>query len=182
MASPGSFTRSAAQATSSAYRRLPIRWRLAGGSAVLTLVILLGFATIVGVLTTRRIQADFNREVARRGNDIARKIHPNVDRRRGRQHVRRSRSPSSPDLDTYATSRNEAVIRARVPSGDLLDQSGTRPTCRRRARRRRSSTATGSSRARSRSTSRRGLRPVRAQALRGARRPRTACASSSASA
>ena len=56
MASPGSFTRSAARATSSAYRRLPIRWRLAGGSAALTLVILCGFATIVGALTTKRIQ------------------------------------------------------------------------------------------------------------------------------
>ena len=41
MASRGSFIRSAARGTSSAYRRLPIRWRLAGGSALLTLVILL---------------------------------------------------------------------------------------------------------------------------------------------
>ena len=41
MASLGSSIRSAARATSSAYRRLPIRWRLAGGSAALTLVILL---------------------------------------------------------------------------------------------------------------------------------------------
>ena len=39
--SPGSFIRSAARATSSAHRRIPIRWRLAGGSALLTLVILL---------------------------------------------------------------------------------------------------------------------------------------------
>ena len=64
MASLGSSTRSAARATSSAYRRLPIRWRLAGGSAALTLVILCGFASIVGVLTTRRIQTDFNSQVA----------------------------------------------------------------------------------------------------------------------
>ena len=49
MASLGSSIRSAARATSSAYRRLPIRWRLAGGSAVLTLVILMAFAAIVGV-------------------------------------------------------------------------------------------------------------------------------------
>ena len=74
MASPGSFTRSAAQATSSAYRRLPIRWRLAGGSAVLTLVILLGFATIVGVLTTRRINDDFTRNVATGADDLQRLI------------------------------------------------------------------------------------------------------------
>src|ERR671939_1685410 len=57
-------TRSAARATSSAYKRQPIRWRLAGGSAALTLVILLGFAVIVGTLTTRAIYKDFNRQVA----------------------------------------------------------------------------------------------------------------------
>ena len=61
--SPGSYIRSAARATSSAHRRIPIRWRLAGGSAALTLVILLGFAVIVGTLTTRAIYADFNRQV-----------------------------------------------------------------------------------------------------------------------
>src|SRR3954468_14767683 len=71
MASLGSSIRSAARATSSAYRRLPIRWRLAGGSAVLTLVILLGFAVIVGVLTTRRIQADFNQQVADAADQLA---------------------------------------------------------------------------------------------------------------
>ena len=48
MESRDSSIRSAARATSSAYKRLPIRWRLAGGSALLTLVILLGFAAIVG--------------------------------------------------------------------------------------------------------------------------------------
>ena len=51
MASLGSSIRSAARATSSAYRSVPIRWRLAGGSAALTFVILAGFAAIVGVLT-----------------------------------------------------------------------------------------------------------------------------------
>jgi two-component system OmpR family sensor kinase len=56
--------RSAARATYSAYKRQPIRWRLAGGSAALTLVILCGFAVIVGTLTTRAIYADFNRQVA----------------------------------------------------------------------------------------------------------------------
>ena len=49
--------RSAARATYSAYKRQPIRWRLAGGSAALTLVILCGFAVIVGTLTTRAIYA-----------------------------------------------------------------------------------------------------------------------------
>lgn len=63
MASPGSSIRSAAQATSSAYRRVPTRWRLAGGSAALTFVILCGFAIIVGFLTTRQIGIQFNDSV-----------------------------------------------------------------------------------------------------------------------
>src|SRR5919204_5944728 len=76
VASLVSFTRSAAQATSSAYKRLPIRWRLAGGSALLTLVILLGFAAIVGVLTTRQLRNDFNREVAESATELQRTVRP----------------------------------------------------------------------------------------------------------
>jgi signal transduction histidine kinase len=52
-----------ARATFSAYRKLPIRWRLAGGSAALTFVILAGFAAIVGVLTTRQVRGQFDDEV-----------------------------------------------------------------------------------------------------------------------
>ena len=63
MKSLGYSTRSAARATFSAYKSLPIRWRLAGGSAVLTFVILASFAVIVGVLTTRQVRAQFNDEV-----------------------------------------------------------------------------------------------------------------------
>ena len=63
MASLGSYTRSAARATFSAYRRLPIRWRLAGGSAVLTFVILASFAAILGLLTERQVVGQFNDEV-----------------------------------------------------------------------------------------------------------------------
>ena len=63
MASLGSYIRSAAQATFSAYRSVPIRWRLAGGSAALTFAILAGFAAIVGVLTTHQVRGQFNDEV-----------------------------------------------------------------------------------------------------------------------
>jgi two-component system, OmpR family, sensor kinase len=58
--SPGSYIRSAARATYSAYRSVPIRWRLAGGSAALTFVILACFAAIVGVLTNRQVRTQFN--------------------------------------------------------------------------------------------------------------------------
>ncbi|HET9073402.1 MAG TPA: HAMP domain-containing sensor histidine kinase [Solirubrobacteraceae bacterium] len=56
MVSPGSSIRSAARATFSAYRRVPVRWRLAGGSAALTCVILASFATIVGVLANGQVR------------------------------------------------------------------------------------------------------------------------------
>src|SRR5215210_738401 len=78
VANPASSIRSAAQATSSAYRRLPIRWRLAGGSALLTLIILCGFAVIVGVLTTRQIESDFNRQVADAADDLQRSLEPHL--------------------------------------------------------------------------------------------------------
>jgi two-component system, OmpR family, sensor kinase len=60
VASLGSSIRSAARATYSAYRAVPIRWRLAGGSAALTFVILACFAVIVGVLTNSQVRTQFN--------------------------------------------------------------------------------------------------------------------------
>ncbi len=59
MAKLVSSTRSAARATYSAYRSVPIRWRLAGGSAALTFVILAGFAVIVGTLTNSQVRSQF---------------------------------------------------------------------------------------------------------------------------
>ena len=75
MASLGSYTRSAARATFSAYRRVPIRWRLAGGSAALTCVILASFAAIVGVLTDRQVRGQFNDEVRNNSDQLASELH-----------------------------------------------------------------------------------------------------------
>src|SRR2546423_14658429 len=117
MASLGSSIRSAARATSSAYRRLPIRWRLAGGSAVLTLVILMGFAAVVGVATTRRIRTDFNTQVRSAADDLA-----------GRIVVRPGRNPQcvGPNLDVYGGAEN-AKIRVVTLSGDTICQSKGAP-------------------------------------------------------
>src|SRR5579862_4726845 len=59
MANLGSSIRSAARATFSAYRRLPVRWRLGGGSALLTLVILAGFAGAADILIERQVSDQF---------------------------------------------------------------------------------------------------------------------------
>jgi len=50
---------------------MPIRWRLAGGSALLTLVILCGFAGAVGGLTSQRIYEDFDRQVASAADELS---------------------------------------------------------------------------------------------------------------
>jgi len=107
--------RSAAQATFSAPRQVPIRWRLAGGSALLTLVILCGFAGAVGGLTSKRIHEDFDREVA----DTADVLHARLkyesqgfDPRTGRPEL----EGLTPPLDFFAASA-DTVIRVVTAEG-----------------------------------------------------------------
>ena len=106
-----SSTRSAARATFSAPRRWPIRWRLAGGSALLTFVILCVFAIAVGTLTTERVRADFDRQVDDAADNLAAiaqprfELTPNGLKYRG----------IDVNLNTYARSQNASI---RVLSGD----------------------------------------------------------------
>jgi len=75
VASPGSFIRSAARGTFSAYRSVPVRWRLAGGSAALTLVILASFATLVGTLTSRQVRTQFDDQQTRAVDQLYRELN-----------------------------------------------------------------------------------------------------------
>jgi two-component system OmpR family sensor kinase len=126
MASLGSSIRSAARGTSSAYRRLPIRWRLAGGSAALTLVILCGFAAIVGVLTTRQLQSDFSRQVADAADELSRVYTLKVVRRDdGSAYLKRA---SGPNLDDYVAGQRNAVVRVITPTGDYVTGSEGAPS------------------------------------------------------
>lgn len=59
MAQFGAFVKTTAGAVAAAYRRVPVRWRLGGGSAALTLVILTGFAVVTDVLTNRQLANAF---------------------------------------------------------------------------------------------------------------------------
>jgi signal transduction histidine kinase len=114
----GSFIRSAARGTSSGYRRIPIRWRLAGGSAALTLVILCGFATIVGVLTTERIESDFNREVSAAADRLQRQVAVRWEGLRPKY--------AGPNLDAIAVPQN-AVIRVITARDETLESSSAAP-------------------------------------------------------
>ncbi len=71
MESLGSYIRSAAQATYSAYRTVPVRWRLAGGSAALTFVILASFAVVVALFTANEVRNQFNNDVRKVANQLA---------------------------------------------------------------------------------------------------------------
>jgi len=75
----GSSIRFAARATFFAYRRVPVRWRLGGGSAALTFVILAGFAAVVGVLTDRQINQQFVQQMGLAAKYLAAASHPTYD-------------------------------------------------------------------------------------------------------
>ena len=53
----------------------PVRWRLAGVSAGLTLVILLVFGAVIGQVATSRIRDDFNRQVSGAAQTLAAESH-----------------------------------------------------------------------------------------------------------
>ena len=106
MESLGSSIRSAARATFSAYRTIPVRWRLAGGSAALTFVILAAFAALVGVLTARQVRGSFNSDVQSAGNRLARQLEV-FPRTNGKGLDCEN---TSPDLSAF-TSAEHAQIR-----------------------------------------------------------------------
>ncbi|HEX5146200.1 MAG TPA: HAMP domain-containing sensor histidine kinase [Conexibacter sp.] len=126
MASRGSSTRSAARATSSArsayrtYRRLPTRWRLAGGSAALTFVILCGFAAIVGLLTTRQIRIQFDDSVRQTASYLQSRADVSFDLRTG--------EPDCGRLGDLASGENAKVqVYLAQPAHLMCAYGGVRP-------------------------------------------------------
>ncbi|HEX2371829.1 MAG TPA: HAMP domain-containing sensor histidine kinase [Solirubrobacterales bacterium] len=55
-------------------QRWPVRWRLAAVSAMLTLIILVGFAAVVGRLTANKLENDFRDDLRATASEIALKI------------------------------------------------------------------------------------------------------------
>jgi two-component system OmpR family sensor kinase len=105
VASLGSYTRSAARGTYSAYRSVPIRWRLAGGSAALTFVILASFAVIVGILTSRQVRTQFDGQLISASQRLTSEVISS-------DLVIRRQSANCPDLGLNSFAEGEhAVIR-----------------------------------------------------------------------
>ncbi len=55
---------------------MPVRWRLAGGSAALTFIILAGFAAMVGFVTTNQLRGQFNDQVEAAADQLSTQIRP----------------------------------------------------------------------------------------------------------
>jgi hypothetical protein len=117
--SPDSFIRSAARATSSAHRRIPIRWRLAGGSALLTLVILCGFAIAVGALTSQRIHDEFEQDV----KDAADKLRDDVDIRPIAPGANVFKIQFRPNLNTFVSAEEAAARLLVEENGRVLRET-----------------------------------------------------------
>ncbi len=83
--------------------RWPIRWRLAGVSAGLTLVILIGFAAIVGQLATDRLRSDFEDELRGAASELALEIELAPTDQFGRVAYR------GPDLEEVAMANDAAA-------------------------------------------------------------------------
>ena len=56
--------------------RLPVRWRLALTSATLTFAILLLFAVVMGIYTSRQVRAGFDDDLRLTAIDLAERLHP----------------------------------------------------------------------------------------------------------
>lgn len=96
--------------------RWPVRWRLAGVSAGLTLIILIAFALIVGRLATNRLHGDFRKEVDQTARELAFGVQVHCPP----CHV------VTPELDAMALP-NDAEIRVAAADGDPLELTPNAP-------------------------------------------------------
>jgi signal transduction histidine kinase len=102
---------------SAQFDRLPIRWRLAAVSALLTFTILCAFALVVGSLTVHRIRTNFNREVAVSADNLAGLLRVEVSG--GYIEGLKLKVINPPNLDSFAGSE-DSVVRIMSASGSVL--------------------------------------------------------------
>jgi two-component system OmpR family sensor kinase len=114
--------RRAVESVTATFDRLPIRVRLAGVSALLTFVILCGFAVAVGSLTVRRIRSDFNRDVEITAQQLPKqlsiKVNPSTFQIVG----------INPPLQDLAEPEGSAVIRILSLGGAVIAETSKAPS------------------------------------------------------
>ena len=110
---------------SAAFDRLPIRTRLAGVSALLTFTILCAFAVVVGSLTVHRIRANFDREVAVAGDNLAGLLQVEVTGSYIEGFKLKIVNP--PDLNKFAGSE-DAAVRILSDAGNVLASTRGAPS------------------------------------------------------
>jgi two-component system, OmpR family, sensor kinase len=100
--------------------RLPIRWRLALVSAGLTLLILAGFAIVIGGVTASRVRSDFDNELAAAVDNLSDRVFVTAVRPGQGEFV-----PGGPNLQDFAG--GGATIRLLTADGTILDQTRGAP-------------------------------------------------------
>ena len=83
--------------------RVPIRWRLAGTTAILTFAILCTFALVVGELTQDRIRSDFEHDVAAGAINLRDDISVRIENDGTWSSRRRRRSTCTPVAGTRSS-------------------------------------------------------------------------------
>lgn len=105
--------------------RLPIRWRLAGGSAALTFLILCVFAVAVGVLTNRSIRDEFEVRVTRGADNVRERVQRSVtlDITTGEWQL----AGIVPALRAFAAADNAVIRLVQVDGSTVVFATGQAP-------------------------------------------------------
>jgi two-component system, OmpR family, sensor kinase len=101
-------------------QRIPVRWRIALSTAGLTLLILIGFALVLGNVVGDRIRGDFDEELDNAAGALAAETRIASDPVLGRPVI------STPRLDDFAMAE-DAVIQVVDESGQPLASTGGAP-------------------------------------------------------
>ncbi len=104
---------------SAAFDRLPIRTRLALASALLTFVILCGFALVVGSLTVHRIRGDFNNEVKASADDLSSLLQIS--------QLPNNHLVVTPNIDEYAAPERAAIRVILSTSASVIEHTPHAP-------------------------------------------------------